>query len=241
MDEPNIRLFVQGANEWLTGDDFPLPGTKFIPFNLHENRTLCEIEPWPEAESASYDDFPNNRGSLKYYTAPIVENTEIAGPILLNLCASSRGTDMNFVVSLWDVSPDGKETLLTHGYLKASHRELNVKKSKPWLAVYTHTNPKPTVPGQVYPLSINLNPTAFLLKAGQRLGLKISSADDEPSDLTQVKMFHLFSQTPNTITVYHNSQYPSHLLLPITRGNIIGTYASGGDISLKSRQFMKLE
>jgi predicted acyl esterase len=241
MDEPNIRLFVQGTGEWLTADDFPVPGTRFIPFNLHENRSLCEIEPWPEADSASYDDSPANRGSVKYYTAPMVENTEIAGPILLNVFASCRGTDMNLVVTLWDAPPEGKETFLTHGYLKASHRELDTKKSKAWLAAYTHTNPQPLVPGQVYPLSVNLNPTAALLKAGHRLGLKIASADDEPDDLTQVKMNHLDSQTPNTITVFHSADYPSHLLLPITRGNIIGTYASGGDISLKTREFMKLE
>jgi predicted acyl esterase len=241
MDEPNVRLFIQGADEWLTADDFPIPGTKWIPFNLHENRSLCEIEPWPEAESASYDDAPNNRGFLKYYSAPMVENMEVAGPILLNLYASCRGTDMNFVVSLWDVDPEGKETCLTHGYLKASHRELDIKKSKPWLAVYTHTNPKPLIPGQVYPISINLNPTAALFKAGHRLALKISSADDEPEDLTQVRMYHLCSQTPNTITIHHNDRYPSHLLLPITRGNIIGTYVSGGDISLKTKEFMKLE
>jgi predicted acyl esterase len=109
------------------------------------------------------------------------------------------------------------------------------------VAFYTHTNPKPLVPGQVYPFSINLNPAAVLVKAGHRIVLKISSADDVPSDLTQVKMNHLGSQTPNTITVYHSAQYPSHLLLPITRGNIIGTYVSGGDISLKSQEFMKLK
>ena len=241
MDEPNVRLFVQGANEWLTADGFPITGTKFIPFNMHENRSLCEIEPWPEAESASYDDSPNNRGFLKYFSAPMVENTEVAGPILLNLFASCRGTDMNFMVSLWDAPPEGNETFLTHGYLKGSHRELDTKASKPWLALYTHTNPKPLVPGQVYYLAINLNPAAFLLKAGHRLVLKISSADDEPDDLTKVKMEHLCSQTTNTITIYHDARYPSHLLLPITRGNIIGTYASGGDISLKTREFMKLE
>ena len=71
--------------------------------------------------------------------------------------------------------------------------------------------------------------------------LKVSSTDDVPADLTQVKMNHLCSQTPNTITVYHNARYPSHLLLPITRGNIVGTYVSGGDISLKSKEFMQLK
>jgi len=55
-----------------------------------------------------------------------------------------------------------------------------------------------------------------------------------------VKMTHVLSQTPNTITVYHSAEHPSHILLPITRGNIIGTYVSGGDISLKNKEFMKL-
>lgn len=241
MDEPNVRLFVQNANEWLNADDFPIPGTKFIPFNLHENHSLCEIEPWPETETSSYDDAPGNRGSLKYASAPMVENTEIAGPILLNVYASCRSTDMNFIINLYDVDGEGKETFITQGYLKASHRELDTKKSKPWVAFYTHTNPKTLVPGQVYPFSINLNPAAALFKAGHRIVLKISSSDDVPGDLTQVKMEHLCSQTPNTITIYHSAQYPSHLLLPITRGNIIGTYVSGGDISLKSQEFMKLK
>jgi len=241
MDEPNVRLFVQGANEWLNADDFPIPGTKFIPFNLHENHSLCEIEPWPEAESASYDDNPANRGSLKYASAPMVENMEMAGPIVLNLYASCRGTDMNFVINLFDADSEGKETFLTEGFLKASHRELDTKKSEPYIAFYTHTNPKPLVPGQVYPFSINLNPTAALIKAGHSIVLKISSADDVPTDLTKVKMNHLCSQTPNTVTLYHDARYPSHLLLPITRGNIIGTYVSGGDISLKTKGFMELK
>jgi predicted acyl esterase len=148
---------------------------------------------------------------------------------------------MNFVTSLWDADPDGNETCLTHGWLKASHHELDKKKSKPWVAFYTHTNPKPLIPGQVYLFNINLNPTAALFKAGHRIVLRISSTDDIPEDLTQVKMNHLASQTSNTITVYHSAEYPSHLLLPITRGNIVGTYVSGGDISLKSKEFMKLK
>jgi uncharacterized protein len=54
-------------------------------------------------------------------------------------------------------------------------------------------------------------------------------------------MNHLCSQTPNTVTIYHDARHPSYLLLPVTKGNVIGTYVSGGDISLKNKQFMKLE
>lgn len=125
MEEPAVRIFVPGSNEWLEAADFPIPGTKWIPFALHENHSLCEIEPWPEAESSSYDDSPTNRGSLKYYSAPLVESTEIVGLGSLNLYASCRGIDMNIFASLWDCDPEGKETCLCRGYLKASHRELD--------------------------------------------------------------------------------------------------------------------
>jgi predicted acyl esterase len=97
------------------------------------------------------------------------------------------------------------------------------------------------VPGQAYQFAINIYPVANLFKAGHRIMLKISSVDDEPETLQDARMDHLVSQTPNTITIYHDARYPSHLLLPITKGNVLGSYVSGGDISLKNKEFMKLK
>jgi hypothetical protein len=36
---------------------------------------------------------------------------------------------------------------------------------------------------------------------------------------------------PLRITIAHDESHPPHLDLPITRGNIIGTFFSGGDIT----------
>jgi predicted acyl esterase len=241
MAEPAVKIFIRGTGEWLMSNDFPIPGTRWIPFNLQENMSLCEIEPWPSASSASYDDNPTNRGSLKYYSAPMVENMEVVGPVVVNLYASCRGVDMVLRASIWDVSPEGQEILLSNGWLRASHRELDKKKSKDWLPVLTHTNPQPLVPGQVYLFKFEIWPIANLFKVGHRIMLKISSADDPPENLYEVGHEHLVCQTPNTITVYHSAEHPSHILMPITRGNIVGTYVSGGDISLKNQEFMKLK
>jgi uncharacterized protein len=239
MDEPAVKLFVSGSNDWILANDFPVPGTRWTPFNLHENRSLLEFEPWPDAASASYDDNPGNRGSLIYTSAPLVENTEIAGPINLSLSASCRGSDTNFFAGLWDMESEEKKVCLTRGYLKASHREMDLNLSKPWLPVHKHTNPQPLVPGQIYQFSFVMNPVAHFFKAGHRIMLKISSADDIPENLYQVGHEHLCSQIPNTITIYHDAEHPSSIVLPITKGNIIGTFSSGGDISLKNREFMK--
>ncbi len=241
MKEPDVKIFVSGSNEWLNASDYPVTGTKWIPFNLHENQSLCEIEPWPEGVALSYDDTPANHGFLKYYSAPMVENTEVVGPIVLNLFASCRNDEMILTANFYDVDPQGKETSLNTGWLRGSHRELDEKKSKAWLPVHTHDNPQPLVPGQVYEFNMDIWPVANLFKAGHRMMLKISSSDETPENLYQVGHEHLTSQAPNTVTIYHNAQYPSHLLVPITRGNIIGTYVSGGDISLKNKEFMKLK
>ena len=240
LDEPPVKIFVMGTNEWKMAEDWPIPGTKWIPFNLHHGGVLCDMEPWPDALSTSFVDSPSDHGSLKYYSPTLVENTEVVGPIALTLYASSRGTDINFFISLWDVDPEGNEAMLTRGYLKGSHRELDPKKSKPWKPYHTHTNPKPLVPGVTYEFNIEIMPTANMFKAGHRICLKISSADAEvpQSMLDLLRSGHLLSQTPNIITVYHDADHPSHLLLPITKGNVVGTFMSGGDFSLRD---MKIE
>ena len=34
-DEPPVRVFVMGANRWRTADDWPVPGTRYVPYHLH--------------------------------------------------------------------------------------------------------------------------------------------------------------------------------------------------------------
>jgi hypothetical protein len=236
MEEPPVKIWVMGADEWKMTDDWPIPGTRWIPFALHSNGILCEMEPWPDAAPSTFVDSPSERGSLWYHSPPLVENTEVVGPIALNLYASSRGTDINFFVSLWDVSPNGDTNFLTRGWLKGSYREIDIELSKPWQPFHPYINPKPLIPGQIYEFSIEVMPTGNLFRAGHRIGLKISCADMEEHKTTMdtLHVGHVVSQTQNKITIYHDADHPSHLLLPITRGNIIGSFLSGGDLRLKT-------
>ncbi len=229
MDEPPIKIFVQGAKEWRTAEDWPLPETRWVPFNLHANGLLSEIEPFPGDGSDSFEDSPDKRGSLKYYTGPLWDNVEVIGHAVLKLYASSTAPDALFFVSLWDVDPKGTETLLTRGWLKGSHRELDPERSKPWQPFHPHTNPQPLTPGEVYEFTIEVVPTGNLFKAGHQICLKISGIDDEATTGFVAASFtgHLWSQTPKTVTIYHDQDHPSHLLLPITRGNTAGSFITG--------------
>ena len=67
MNEPPVRLFVMGADEWKSGDDWPLPETKWTPFYLHSKGLLSEHEFWPNESSSSFEDNPyNQRGGLTF-------------------------------------------------------------------------------------------------------------------------------------------------------------------------------
>ena len=131
---------------------------------------------------------------------------------------------------LLEIDADGKEHFLTKGWLKGSHRELDLKKSKPWEPIHTHVDPQPLKPGEIYEFDIKLVPTCRLFKAGSRIALRIRCVDDEPENPFQLAGSGSLARAEvSRVTVYHNDDLPSSLLLPITKGNILNTFLSGGD------------
>lgn len=229
MDKPPIRLFLMGTNQWKEANEWPLPESEWTPFYLHEDRLLSEHEHWPNESHDSFEDSPWHRGCLEYYSPLLVEDTEVIGPIVLNLYASTTDNDVFWIISLREIDPQGNERILTRGWLKGTHREVDQKRSKPWFPFHPHTKSEPLTPGKIYEFNIPIVPTGNLFKAGSKIGLRISCVDDEPKNAIEaLAIGHLRRHSPSRITVYHDSDHPSHLLLPITRGNIMGTFLSGG-------------
>jgi predicted acyl esterase len=76
-------------------------------------------------------------------------------------------------------------------------------------------------------------PTARLFRGGERIALRIKGADDEPAQtsLEAIARNHLRRPRPARITLYCDETRPSRIDLPVTRGNIIGTFFSGGDVT----------
>jgi predicted acyl esterase len=229
MKEPPVRLFIMGTNKWKETEDWPLPETKWTPFYLHEDKLLSEHEHWPNEGSDSFEDSPWQRGSLEYYSPILVEDTEVIGPIVLNLYASTTDDEVLWLISLREVDQQGNERVLTRGWLRGTHREVDPKRSKPWAPFHPHTTSEPLTPGKIYEFNIPIVPTGNLFKAGSKIKLKISCADDVPKHtFEQIASGNIRRQSSSRITVYHNGDHPSHLLLPITEGNILGTFLSGG-------------
>ena len=126
---------------------------------------------------------------LTFMTAPLAEDTEITGPIAAKLFASSSTSDADLFLIVRVFSPDLKEvvfqgaidphTPIAQGWLRASHRKLDKKLSKPWRPYHTHDEKQPLKKGEVVELDIEIWPTSIVVPAGHRIALTIRGKDYE--------------------------------------------------------------
>lgn len=174
---------------------------------------------------------PDSHGEAVFWTGAMVETTEVCGPIALNLHAETDAEEVLWFVSLLHRDADGNESLLTRSWLRGSQRALDMEKSRPWQPYHTHTERDPVPPGEVVEYNIEIRPYGIELKPGESIGLRIKCADDEKPEnlLHAISIGHLSRSEASRITIHHSCGYPSHLL-PITRGNHVGTFYSGGQL-----------
>jgi hypothetical protein len=114
---------------------------------------------------------------LTFRTAPLTSPLTLAGPIGLHLVAASTASDTDWHAKLADVAPDGSESIITAGALRASHRALDTAQSTPARPYHTHTDPRPIEPNRFYDYDIEIWPTAYELAPGHRLQLRLTSTD----------------------------------------------------------------
>ncbi|MDG6904715.1 MAG: CocE/NonD family hydrolase [Nitrososphaerota archaeon] len=226
MKEPPIRLWVNGINRYRYEKEWPLARTVWTKYYLRNCQSLSTKAETYVSEPDSFVQEPifatSAINSLKYFTPSLIEDTEVTGPIAFYLYASIDQNDTNWMVSLTDVAPDGASIELTQGFLKASHRGLDRRKSKPWRPYQSHVNPELVNPGQIYDYALELAPTSNLFKAGHQILLEIYSMDHpgrpKGSRILHGEHHHPWHQcSGKTVvhTIYHNKDYPSYVLLPI--------------------------
>ena len=232
MDEPPIKLFVEGIKEWRYENEWPLERTEWTKFYLRPHGKLAK-EPEPlDADAVPPDGFyqapltvTQTVYSLKWSTPPLRKDMEVTGPAALYLHASIDTDDTNFILKLYDVDPHGSRTQMTTGWLKASHRELDEAKSKPWLPVHPHSRAIPVVPGEVNEYAIRIFSFSNVFKSGHRIEIELSSQEsftDAAVALLPPDSFHLPSGRATTHKIFRDKNHPSYLLLPVVPINADG-------------------
>lgn len=142
---------------------------------------------------------------LIYNTGPFSKDTEVIGPVGVDLYATSSAVDTDFTAKLVDVWPNGYAQNLTEGILRARYRD-------------SQATPSPLVPGKVYKLHLDLWSTGNVFKKGHILRLEISSSNFPRFDRnlnTGKDQAQSDQSLKATNTVLHDREHPSVLFLPI--------------------------
>jgi uncharacterized protein len=217
MDEPPIKLFIKGKNEWRYEHEWPLKRTRWTKLYLGENRSLSLEPPAGEDQTDSFDNKPwptprDTIPSLSYRSEPLPEDMEVTGPAAFYLYASIDQADTTWIVSINDVAPDGSMRLVTKGWLKASHRALDDKRSKPYQPFHPHLESIPVIPGAIEEYAIEIRETSNVFQAGHRIEFVIRAQDAPAEDAI---WHHLCNMKQTRHTVYRQSGKASHILLPV--------------------------
>ena len=142
---------------------------------------------------------------LVYSTPAFTQDTEVTGPVTLELFASSSAVDTDFTAKLVDVGPDGFAQNLTEGIVRARYRD-------------SQETPALMNPGEVYKFAIDLWSTSNVFRKGHMLRLEVSSSNFPRFDRnmnTGEDQATAQKSLPATNTIYHDPAHPSALVLPL--------------------------
>jgi predicted acyl esterase len=115
--------------------------------------------------------------AVAYATPPLEEDVVMAGPGSVDLLLRSSAPDTDIQVTLTEVRPDGKETYVQSGWLRASMRRLDRKTS-------TKIDPRPTYlerqvrslpAGKFSRVRVGIFPATHVFRAGSRIRIAIAA------------------------------------------------------------------
>ncbi|MCW2599348.1 MAG: peptidase [Frankiales bacterium] len=141
---------------------------------------------------------------LTYTTAPVSRPLRLAGPSELHFWAITEASDMAWVARLSDIAPDGSETPVTQGWLRASFRHVDPARSRPGSPYLTDDRHDPVTVGLTTEYRLDLWDTAYTVAPGHRLRLWFASSDSPTHEPVPAAGRNI---------LFHDPQHPSQLLL----------------------------
>jgi len=184
-----ISLLVRSPGEKFVQRDekeWPLKRTQWTTLHLNPQGMTFSQDPIKENAQITYDMMGDG---VTFAFPPQKQEVELTGPMALKLFISSTTVDADIfaVVRIYD--KENKEVLfhgaldpktpVAQGWLRASHRKLDKKKSLPYRPWHSHDQKQALVPGQVYELDVEIWPTCIVVPVGYRIALTIRGKDYE--------------------------------------------------------------
>jgi predicted acyl esterase len=201
------------GKEWKTSATWPLRNEKRTPFYLSAG-SLGKTKSSATGSSAKTVNYAVSdatfwKDGMTFVTEPLAVDTEVTGHSVLNLWLQTTANDADVIARIDDVAPgtqryvsiEGRQRASLRATAKAPYNNLGL----PWHP-FTQTSLQPLVPGKSVQVSFDLFATSYVFKAGHRIRLTLQFADSRSTPK--------LDPAP-TVTVLHNKEMPSALVLPI--------------------------
>ncbi len=141
---------------------------------------------------------------LTFTTAAVAKPLHLVGASELRFWAITEAADMAWVGRLSDVAPDGSQTPITSGWLRASFRHVDPARSRPGSPYLTDDRHDPVTIGLATEYRMDLWDTAFTVAKGHRLRLWFASSDSPTHEPVPAAGRNI---------VFHDAQHPTQLIL----------------------------
>ncbi len=164
------------------------------------------------------------RTGVSFNTPPLEQDTEITGPLVLNLWVSSTSEDMDIFATIRNIGPDAKDVCevgqhgqpvpcVTKGWLRASHRKLDPARSLPYRPFHAHNERLWLTPNEPVECQIEVWPTSMVFRKGHRVRIDIQPRDGVGS--APYTHYHGDYNAGAENTIYSGGAKESYLVVPI--------------------------
>ena len=167
--------------------------------------------------------------AVSYVSARLTANTAVVGSGAVNLWVRSSTPDVDLQATISEVRPDGNETFVQNGWIRASERKLSTNANNMFKRLSTALEPIPTFTtadaspmpaGQFVKIVVPLYYQGHAYRAGSRIRVTIAAPNG-------TQPIWSFSQTvPNpsgSVSIAFSPSMPSSLVLPVVPGVSVPT------------------
>lgn len=184
--QPKVQLQVRHVDRFVERHEHEWPLARTVWTKLHLEPVGHALSPEPPLAPSTLE-YDATGDGLTFISPPLPQETEITGPSAAKLFVASSTRDADLFLVLRVFSADMKEvvfqgaidphTPVAQGWLRASHRKLNRKLTRPWRPYHTHGEAQPLKRNEVAELDIELWPTSIVVPAGCRIALSVRGRD----------------------------------------------------------------
>ena len=240
MDEPPVRIFVMGRNQWRDESDWPLPNTHYTNYYLHSGQSSSiqslndgTLSPEPPEGSENPDSFvydpadpvPTRGGNTLSIPNGVYDQRDVE-----TLCLTFTSEPLTE-----ELEVTGPVKAVIYGLSSASDTDWVVRLTDVHPDGYSRLlcdgilraryrdsfeHPKPLSVGKVYKYEIDLWATSNVFLPGHRIRVSVTSSCFPRFDRNLNTGGSIHNEAAGQVainTVMHDELRPSHIVLPVIK------------------------